>query len=78
MKTVAKDNGVDRLFHEQNLNILAFPMDSLMVFISTAFGMASTSSQLLSRAFLTSIQATQSQQCLSESFKLMDGHMDSV
>ncbi|RFU32343.1 hypothetical protein B7463_g3979, partial [Scytalidium lignicola] len=38
MKIVSKDNGIDKLFREQNLNILAFPMDSLMVFISAASG----------------------------------------
>ncbi|KAH6714418.1 amidase signature domain-containing protein [Leptodontidium sp. MPI-SDFR-AT-0119] len=38
MKTVSKDNGIDKLFREQNLNILAFPLDSLMVFISAASG----------------------------------------
>jgi amidase len=39
MKTVSKDNGIDKLFREQNLNILAFPLDSLVVFISAASGM---------------------------------------
>ncbi|KAF2105230.1 amidase signature domain-containing protein [Lophiotrema nucula] len=38
MKTVFKENGIDKLFREQNLNILAFPMDSLMVFVSAASG----------------------------------------
>ncbi|KAL6791503.1 amidase signature enzyme [Trichoderma sp. SZMC 28013] len=38
MRTVSKENGIDKLFREQNLNILAFPMDSLMVFISAASG----------------------------------------
>ncbi|KAK0099948.1 hypothetical protein ONS96_007893 [Cadophora gregata f. sp. sojae] len=38
MKNISKDNGIDKLFREQNLNILAFPMDSLMVFISAASG----------------------------------------
>ncbi|KAJ8125494.1 hypothetical protein O1611_g8145 [Lasiodiplodia mahajangana] len=38
MKSISKDNGIDKLFREQNLNILAFPMDSLMVFVSAASG----------------------------------------
>ncbi|OIW31693.1 amidase signature enzyme [Coniochaeta ligniaria NRRL 30616] len=38
MKTISKDNGIYKLFREQNLNILPFPMDSLMVFISAASG----------------------------------------
>ncbi|KAI0505485.1 amidase signature enzyme [Xylaria bambusicola] len=38
MKSISKDNGIDKLFREQDLNILAFPMDSLMVFISAASG----------------------------------------
>ncbi|RWA05000.1 hypothetical protein EKO27_g10101 [Xylaria grammica] len=38
MKSISKDNGIDKLFREQGLNILAFPMDSLMVFISAASG----------------------------------------
>ncbi|KAJ4855571.1 amidase domain-containing protein [Trichoderma breve] len=38
IKTVSKENGIDKLFREENLNILAFPMDSLMVFMSAASG----------------------------------------
>ncbi|KAK8915427.1 putative amidase [Metarhizium anisopliae] len=38
MKLISKDNGIDKLFREQNLNMLAFPLDSLMVFISAASG----------------------------------------
>jgi hypothetical protein len=38
MTTVSKVNGIDKLFREQNLNILAFPMDSLIVFMSAASG----------------------------------------
>jgi amidase len=38
MITVSKVNGIDRLFREQNLNILAFPMDSLMMLVSAASG----------------------------------------
>ncbi|UKZ76806.1 hypothetical protein TrVFT333_004518 [Trichoderma virens FT-333] len=38
MKKVAKDDGVDKLFREKNLNMLAFPMDSPMVFISASSG----------------------------------------
>ncbi|KAJ5100375.1 amidase signature enzyme [Penicillium angulare] len=38
IKLISKDNGIDKLFREQNLNIIAFPMDSLMVFISAASG----------------------------------------
>ncbi|KAM6480862.1 amidase signature enzyme [Trichoderma sp. SZMC 28011] len=38
IRTVSKENGIDKLFREKNLNILAFPMDSLMVFISAASG----------------------------------------
>ncbi|KAL7952055.1 amidase signature domain-containing protein [Trichoderma barbatum] len=38
MKTVGKDQGIDKLFREPNLNILASPMDSFMVFISAASG----------------------------------------
>ena len=38
MNAVSKVNGIDKLFREQNLNLLAFPMDSLMAFISAASG----------------------------------------
>ncbi|KAH0591777.1 hypothetical protein MHUMG1_10476 [Metarhizium humberi] len=38
MKLISKDNGIDKLFREQNLNMLAFPLDSLMVFVSAASG----------------------------------------
>jgi len=38
MITASKVNGIDRLFREQNLNILAFPMDSLMMLVSAASG----------------------------------------
>ncbi|PTB48318.1 hypothetical protein M431DRAFT_100241, partial [Trichoderma harzianum CBS 226.95] len=38
IKTISKENGIDKLFRDQNLNILAFPLDSLMVFISAASG----------------------------------------
>lgn len=38
IRTVSKENGIDKLFREKNLNILAFPMDSLLVFISAASG----------------------------------------
>ncbi|KAJ5919128.1 amidase signature enzyme [Penicillium verhagenii] len=38
MKLISKDNGIDKLFRERNLNMLAFPLDSLMVFISAASG----------------------------------------
>jgi amidase len=38
MKTISRDDGIDKLFREQNLNILAFPLDSLMVFMSAASG----------------------------------------
>ncbi|KAI0113611.1 amidase signature enzyme [Nemania sp. FL0031] len=38
MKSISKDQGIDKLFREKNLNILAFPMDSLMLFVSAASG----------------------------------------
>ncbi|QLI71142.1 uncharacterized protein G6M90_00g080810 [Metarhizium brunneum] len=38
IKLISKDNGIDKLFREQNLNVLAFSLDSLMVFISAASG----------------------------------------
>jgi amidase len=39
MTAVSKVNGIDKLFREQNLNILAFPQDSLMIYMSAASGM---------------------------------------
>jgi amidase len=39
MTAVSKVNGIDKLFREQNLNLLAFPQDSLMIYMSAASGM---------------------------------------
>ena len=47
MKIVSRDNGIDKLFREQNLNILAFPMDSLMVFVSAASGITQRAIHIL-------------------------------
>lgn len=38
MKEISRDNGIDQLFREKGLNVLVFPMDSLMVFMSAASG----------------------------------------
>lgn len=32
MRLISKENGIDKLFREKDLNILAFPMDSFMTF----------------------------------------------
>jgi hypothetical protein len=39
MTAVSKVNGIDKLFREQDLNLLAFPQDSLMIYMSAASGM---------------------------------------
>jgi hypothetical protein len=38
MTAVSKVDGIDKLFREQNLNLLAFPQDSLMIYMSAASG----------------------------------------
>lgn len=64
MRTVAKTDGIDKLFREQDLNLLAFPMDSRMTFVSASSGTFGKSSQRMPCLGLTYEQDIRSPRCL--------------